>query len=233
MRQALLLLTVGMMIALPVKAFAAEDILPPSISAEGLDVDNTNTPEDSFEDIFGETNMDEDIFIDDAALNDETQTLEDGSAKENISEEEAAQRVLVAEMVDGYLEAMIGGVKTGELQSLVFTYWEHLEIEDAKASIGKVTVTETKVQESKVKPPPEKRFIHLEGILYTNANDWVIWLNGKQYRPKALPEESLGLIVYPDYIEVKWYDDYTNQIIPVRLRPMQRFNIDARVFMPG
>jgi hypothetical protein len=32
---------------------------------------------------------------------------------------------------------------------------------------------------------------------------------------------------------MKWFDEYTNQVFPIRLRPHQRFNIDARMFLPG
>ena len=79
----------------------------------------------------------------------------------------------------------------------------------------------------------EKREIILGGILYVSDDDWTIWLNGKRVTPKALPKEVIDLKVYDAHIEVKWFDDWTNQIFPIRLKTHQRFNIDTRIFLPG
>lgn len=128
------------------------------------------------------------------------------------------------------------------LPSLLFTYWEKLEIDEAQKSalttqgqpVARVVSRSSNATKEPVpKPPPEKRYIHLQGILFTSDNDWVVWMNGKKVSPNALPEEAIGFKVYKDYVEMKWFDDYTNQIIPVRIRPMQRFNIDTRIFLPG
>ena len=119
------------------------------------------------------------------------------------------------------------------IPSLVFTKTEHEEIIIARRSAGNVRAPHNTTAGDKTPPPPEERYIELQGIVYTSKDDWIIWLNGKRISPKALPEEALGMEVYRDYIEIKWYDDYTNQIIPLRLRPMQRFNIDTRMFLPG
>jgi hypothetical protein len=35
------------------------------------------------------------------------------------------------------------------------------------------------------------------------------------------------------YIDLKWFDGYTNKIYPIRLRPQERFNLDSRIFLPG
>jgi hypothetical protein len=87
--------------------------------------------------------------------------------------------------------------------------------------------------EPKQKPPPEKRYLVLSGISYVTKDDWTIWLNGQRLRPNAVPKEVIDLQVFSEYVEFKWYDDFTNQIYPVRLRPHQRFNIDTRIFLPG
>ncbi|MGB0720084.1 MAG: hypothetical protein ACPGRX_06400 [Bdellovibrionales bacterium] len=126
--------------------------------------------------------------------------------------------------------------------SLLFTYWEQVAIQDAKASRGLTrppTASELDrsfdqtIEEPKVKPPTEERDIYLSGIVYEGAKEWVIWLNGARVTPDALPKEALDLKVYKDYIEIKWYDEFTNKIFPIRLKPHQRFNIDARIFLPG
>ncbi|MCB1563732.1 MAG: hypothetical protein KDJ75_09175 [Alphaproteobacteria bacterium] len=131
--------------------------------------------------------------------------------------------------------------KAADYPSLLFTYWEHTAIQDARRSVGtnrapteaELTRDLKTMEEAKVKPPPEKRDIRLGGIVYHSSDDWTIWLNGERVTPKALPEEIIDLRVFNEYIEVKWFDEYTNQIFPIRLRAHQRFNIDTRIFLPG
>lgn len=126
-------------------------------------------------------------------------------------------------------------------QSLVFTHWEHVAINDARKSVGMVRPpTEAELtrdlktrEDEKVKPPPEKRYVTLSGIVYKAPEDWTIWLNEQRVTPEALPKEVLDLKVFKSYIEVKWFDEYTNQIFPIRLRPHQRFHVDTRIFLPG
>jgi hypothetical protein len=124
------------------------------------------------------------------------------------------------------------------LRSLLFTYPERVEIIDAKNQIGFVRSQgieglEDEMLEEGATPDPGDRYIHLQGIVYASPAVWTIWLNGKQVKPDALPDEVVNLRVFKEYIELKWYDDYTDRLIPVRLRPMQRFNIDTRMFLPG
>lgn len=134
-----------------------------------------------------------------------------------------------------------GGINPNDIPSLLFTYWEHTAIVDAKRSRGLVRPpTEEELTRDlknrdgeKVKPPPEERDIRLGGIVYVTSGDWTIWLNDKRVTPKAIPAEVMDLKVSKEYIEMKWFDDYTNQIFPIRLRPHQRFNIDTRIFLPG
>jgi hypothetical protein len=132
-----------------------------------------------------------------------------------------------------------GAVNPNEMPSLLFTYWEHTAIEDAKRYRGRVRPPEDselmvpKGRGPVAMPPPEERDIRLGGIVYVNGDDWTIWLNGKRVTPTAVPHEAMDLKVYDQYIEMKWFDSYTNQIFPLRLRPHQRFNIDTRIFLPG
>jgi hypothetical protein len=135
------------------------------------------------------------------------------------------------------------GFNPGEYDSLVFTHWEHIAIEDARQSRGKTrSVSEAELmrdlnkrddRSGKVKPAPEEREIRLSGIVYHSAKDWTVWLNEQRVTPEAIPEEVMDLKVYKTYIEFRWFDDWTNQIFPIRLRPHQRFNIDTRIFLPG
>ena len=84
-------------------------------------------------------------------------------------------------------------------------------------------------------PPkdPGIRELALGGIVHKSASNWTIWLNGKRITPKAIPEQVFDLIVHKEYIEIKWFDEYTNRIFPIRLRPNERFNMDSRLFLTG
>lgn len=132
-------------------------------------------------------------------------------------------------------------INPNDIPSVLFTYWEHTAITDAKRAVGQGETREVSQEEWQnikdeplgVKPPPEERDITLGGIVFVTREDWTIWLNGKRVTPKAIPREVTDLKVYKEYIEMRWYDDYTNQIFPLRLRPHQRFNIDTRIFLPG
>lgn len=135
-----------------------------------------------------------------------------------------------------------GEVSPNDIPSLLFTFWEHTAIKDARRSRGLVRApTDSELtkdlkkgpEELKTKPPPEERDISLGGIVYVSAGDWTIWLNGKRVTPQALPVEVIDLQVFDEYVELKWFDEYTNQIFPIRLRSHQRFNIDTRIFLPG
>ena len=70
-------------------------------------------------------------------------------------------------------------------------------------------------------------------FVYASGEDWVVWLNGQRVTPEAVPKQIIDIQVKNDYIELKWFDSWTNLIYPVRLRPHQRFNLDTRIFLPG
>lgn len=131
-------------------------------------------------------------------------------------------------------------INPSAMPSLLFTYWEHGALLDAKRARGTArvpTAAELRagipgMQEGYV-PPPEDRELRLGGIVYKSDKDWTIWLNDKRVTPDALPPDAIELRVGKEYIDIKWFDTYTNQIFPVRLRPHQRFNFDTRIFLPG
>ncbi len=125
-----------------------------------------------------------------------------------------------------------------KIPSLLFTYWQHKSIKDAEKNRGAVrppTQAELDALErgDEVKKDPGPREVALGGIVFTAKDDWVIWLNGKRVMPDAIPKEVMDLHVFKDYIELKWIDEYTNQIFPIRLRTHQRFNMDNKIFLPG
>ena len=81
-----------------------------------------------------------------------------------------------------------------------------------------------------VKGPRE---LALGGIVFVASDDWVIWLNGQRITMNAIPPEILDIKVSKNFIKFQWFDEYTNQIFPIKLKPHQRFNIDTRIFLPG
>jgi hypothetical protein len=75
--------------------------------------------------------------------------------------------------------------------------------------------------------------IILGGIVFNTKDNWTIWLNGVRTTKTTLPKEVLDINVSADYVELKWFDEETNQIFPVRLRPNQKFDITQKVFLPA
>jgi hypothetical protein len=135
-----------------------------------------------------------------------------------------------------------GDINPNTIPSVVFTHWEYMAVREARNNRGVARPpTEAELERElntredvqQVKPPPEERDISLGGIVFVRSNDWTIWLNGQRVTPNALPKEIIDLKVFREYIEMKWFDEWSNQIYPIRLRPHQRFNIDTRIFLPG
>lgn len=119
-------------------------------------------------------------------------------------------------------------VNVNMMPSLFFTVWEHDLVLDARRGlITRDPTTEDGIAET------GPRDIALGGIVYHNGAEWTIWLNSLRVSPTAIPDEVLDLKVYKDYIELEWFDESTNQIFPIRMRPHQRFNLDTRMFLPG
>lgn len=80
---------------------------------------------------------------------------------------------------------------------------------------------------------PGIRELSLAGILYKGQENWTIWLNGTRMTPQAYSNQIHEIKVSEDYVDIKWFDPYTNIVFPIRLRPHQRFNLDTRIFLPG
>lgn len=122
-----------------------------------------------------------------------------------------------------------------EIPTLFFTLWQYSLLKEARK--GGFTnrapapyETEQKSDEDRVKGIRE---ISLSGILYHSLDTWTVWLNGERVTPDAIPKEIMDIQVKSDHIDLKWYDAFTNQIFPIRLRTHQRFNLDSRIFLPG
>lgn len=125
-----------------------------------------------------------------------------------------------------------------DVGTLVFTLWQHALLQDAKKMFRTRRPTESEIaaaadgSAAEVKPRGIRE-IGLNGILYKGKDNWVVWLNGKRLAPDAIPKEVIDIKVHSTYIDLKWFDAYTNLIYPIRIRPHQRFNLDTRIFLPG
>lgn len=118
--------------------------------------------------------------------------------------------------------------------TLFFTAWQHALLQEAKIGfIGSRTSGGGGAGVEQSKKDPGIREVSLGGIAFANAAKWTVWLNGVRVTPDAFPQQVLDLKVTQNYIDLKWFDNYTNRIYPIRLRPQERFNLDSRIFLPG
>ncbi len=126
------------------------------------------------------------------------------------------------------------------LHSLFFSTWTHDLLDEACRGLKARAPTPEELAaglrgglEEETRKDPGIRELSLGGIVYADSKDWTVWLNGQRVRQDAMPPEILDLRVFETHIDLKWFDAYTNQVFPIRLRPHQRFNLDSRIFLPG
>lgn len=124
-------------------------------------------------------------------------------------------------------------VATKDLTTLFFTLWQHKLLLEAIEKFNTRPPDAGEVKGEEKPKVPGIREISIGGIAYVTAKSWTIWLNGKRITPEAIPKEVMDIKVYRNHVDLKWYDDYTNQVYPVRMRSHQRFNLDSRIFLPG
>lgn len=126
-------------------------------------------------------------------------------------------------------------VDLSALHTLFFTLWQHELLQEAKMKFVTRAPDASELEQDTTGAPPVKgvREIGIGGIAWRGVEEWTIWLNGQRITPDAIPKEVMDIRVKKDYVELKWFDSYTNLIFPVRLRPHQRFNLDSRIFLPG
>jgi hypothetical protein len=125
-------------------------------------------------------------------------------------------------------------VDPAQLSTLLFTLWQHELLQEAKARFKTRPPGPGETPAgAEGEKPQGPREISLGGIVFVASNEWTVWLNKVRITPDAIPKEVMDISVTKNYIELKWFDAYTNLIFPVRLRPHQRFNLDNRIFLPG
>jgi len=158
-----------------------------------------------------------------------------------IKEKEIAPEIRILKNIEKEIKKKKGSeiYERSSIPSLVFTPSQYALLREAR--IGFNTRIPTLQELAKAgdpndpnyRPPVLLRDIKLGGIAYNTPDDWTIWLNNSRVTPDALPSEAIDLRVFKDFIEIKWFDNVTNQIFPIRLRINQKFNLDARIFLPG
>jgi hypothetical protein len=128
-------------------------------------------------------------------------------------------------------------LQINQMPSLFFTSDEIALISAVRRGVIARPPTESELNENNAEEEivPERgiRELSLGGIVFRSSSDWTIWMNGQKVTPQRIPPEVLDIRVSKDHIKIKWFDAYTNQIFPIKLKPHQRFNIDTRIFLPG
>lgn len=119
------------------------------------------------------------------------------------------------------------------VDTLFFTAWQHALLNEAKEGFVTAPAEAGAVAGEAAGRDPGIREISLGGIAFSASDRWTVWLNGVRVTPDALPEAIMDIKVSRAYIDLKWFDGYTNKIYPIRLRPQERFNLDSRIFLPG
>lgn len=142
------------------------------------------------------------------------------------------------------IEKEIRAKRSGEIferssvPSLVFTPSQYALLRESRGGFYAKAPSASELNKADPNDPNYRspmvlRNIQLGGIAYNTPDDWTIWLNGGRVTPDLLPKQIVNLRVYKDFIELKWFDEQTNQLYPIRLRPNQKFNLDSRIFLPG
>lgn len=117
-------------------------------------------------------------------------------------------------------------------QSLFLSPIEIASIQSAM--IGKPTGAATTAASAAGQPIPPKRQIRVSGVFYRNADDWIVWMNGKKVTPKTLLPEIVEIHVDSESrVRMKWYDIGLNNILSITLRPHQTYDIVTGVLLPG
>lgn len=74
------------------------------------------------------------------------------------------------------------------------------------------------------------REIVLNGIVYNGPDQWIVWINNERVTPDDKFEQIVDMRVREAFVELRWYDGFSEKIFPIRLRSGQRFNLDTRSF---
>jgi hypothetical protein len=76
------------------------------------------------------------------------------------------------------------------------------------------------------------RTVSLAGIVYINAKNWVIWLNGERVTRKNMPQRLVGVTVRPQVVHLRWLDITNQRIVNISLKPHQQYLLDSDTIIP-
>ncbi|MBI2235049.1 MAG: hypothetical protein HYU57_08750 [Micavibrio aeruginosavorus] len=172
----------------------------------------------------------------DAAQADGAIAVPDATGTVDMMARQASDNTELLAIADAKSRLREGSVAPDPDQTLFFTAWQHSLLQEAKIGFttrrpnpGEVAIS----QNPNAPRDPGIRELTLGGIAFGDAGKWTVWLNGVRVTPEAIPDQVMDIKVSRAYIDLKWFDRYTNKIYPVRLRPHERFNLDSRIFLPG
>jgi hypothetical protein len=114
--------------------------------------------------------------------------------------------------------------------SLLFTPLEILSIRNALK--GGSTAEAVPVEQKNYNIPQVRRII-VSGIVYRNPEDWIVWINNKKMTPEDVLPEVVSVAVHEDKVDLEWYDIGLNDVIKIRMRPHQIYDIVTGVLLPG
>ena len=77
------------------------------------------------------------------------------------------------------------------------------------------------------------RVISLAGIVYVNARNWVVWINGERVTRKNIPQRLIGLTVRPHVAHLRWMDIPNQRIVNITLKPHQQYLLDSDTIIPA
>ncbi|MEM6812569.1 MAG: hypothetical protein AAF549_08910 [Pseudomonadota bacterium] len=175
-------------------------------------------------------------------VSDESSSIELEEGSEELETLEAVPPEFISRTQNPIIEEMLAKAKKSLdipyppiMPSLFFNNQELALLDDARLGFDARAATDSELARAQSGRSVRKgpREISLAGIVYSSSNDWAIWLNDQKITPNRIPPEILDIDVSKDSIKIRWYDAFTNQIFPIKLRTYQRFNIDTRIFLPG
>lgn len=150
---------------------------------------------------------------------------------------QSADNTMLLSIADAKSRLRDATVAPENLQTLFFTAWQHALLQEAKIGFNTRLPNpgEVGLSTSGTNAPrdPGLRELSLGGIAFGSGERWTVWLNGVRITPDAIPPQVMDIKVSRAYIDLKWFDGYTNKIYPIRMRPHERFNLDSRIFLPG
>lgn len=135
---------------------------------------------------------------------------------------EAAAKAAAEAAAKAAEEARIAELNKPFRDSVLFTPAEVTAVREAAA--GRRT-NEKFLDADKEELIPVDRKIKLSGIYYKNDSTWIVWMNGYKLHPRYLLPEIHKIQVKQDEVYLEWYDIGLNNIIKLKMRPHQIYDI--------